>query len=181
MFFVKMLNSETVVELGTHRKTISRIPEQMYYPSDTGLGMAWGGSLFTLVSNKHCGAKMRILFKSFSRPLLKSSMGPLARYSNHQEIVNRRPEQMYTSFDTRLEWHRERSLFELHLNKRPKTGPLFESAPRSLLKSGLLPVDRCGTCQETISRRLEHMYTPWLREGPIKAIWDLNWCICHLT
>ena len=45
-------------------------------------------------------------------------------------------------------------------------GPLFESAPRSLLKSGLLPVDRCGTCQETISRRLEHMYTPWLREGP---------------
>ena len=46
-------------------------------------------------------------------------------------------------------------------------GPLFESAPRSLLKSGLLPVDRCGTCQETISRRLEHMYTLWLREGPL--------------
>ena len=58
MFFVKMLNSETVEELGTHQKTISRIPEQMYSPSDTGLGMAWGGSLFTLVSNKHCGAKM---------------------------------------------------------------------------------------------------------------------------
>ena len=43
MFFVKMLNSETVEELGTHQKTISRIPEQMYSPSDTGLGMAWGG------------------------------------------------------------------------------------------------------------------------------------------
>ena len=28
-------------------------------------------------------------------------------------------------------------------------------------------MDRCGTCQETISRRLEHMYTPWLREGPL--------------
>ena len=99
MFFVKMLNSETVEELGTHQKTISRIPEQMYSPSDTGLGMAWGGSLFTSVSNKHYGAKLQILFKSFPRPL--SSMGPLARYSNHQEIVNRRPEQMYTSFDTR--------------------------------------------------------------------------------
>ena len=51
-------------------------------------------------------------------------MGPLARYSNHQEIVNRRPEQMYTSFDTGLEWPRERSLFELDLNKRqdPKQG-----------------------------------------------------------
>ena len=63
---------------------------------------------------------MRILFKSFPGPLLKSSMGSLARYSNHQEIVNRRPEQMYTSFDTRL----ERSLFELDLNKRrdPKQG-----------------------------------------------------------
>ena len=56
-----------------------------------------------------------------------------------------------------------------------KTGPLFESAARSLLKSGVLPVDRCGTCQETISRRLEHMYTPWLREGPLyKSV--LNKC-----
>ena len=124
MFFVKMLNSETVEELGTHQKTISRISEQMYSPSDTGLGMAWGGSLFTSVSNKHCGAKMRVLFKSFPGSLLKSGMGPLARYSNHQEIVNRRPEQMYTSFDTRLEWPREGSLFELDLNKRrdPKQG-----------------------------------------------------------
>ena len=124
MFFVKMLNSETVEELGTHQKTISRIPEHLYSPSDTGLGMAWGGSLFTSVSKKHHRAKMRTLFKSFPGPLLKSSMGPLARYSNHQEIVNKRPEQMYTSFDTRLEWHRERSLFELDLNKcwDPKQG-----------------------------------------------------------
>ena len=118
-FFVKMLNSETVEELGTHQKTVSRIPEQMYSPSfSAGLGMAWGGSLFTLVSNKHRGAKMRILFISFPRPSLKSSMGPLARDSNRQEIVNRRPEQMYTSFDTRLEWPMERSLFELDLHKR---------------------------------------------------------------
>ena len=50
---------------GTHQKTISRRPEQMYSPSDTGLGMAWGGSLFTSVSNKRRGAKLRLLFKSF--------------------------------------------------------------------------------------------------------------------
>ena len=82
---------------------------------------------------------------------------------------------MYTSYDTRLEWPREGPLFELDLNKRRglKMGLLFESAPRSLLKSGLLPLDRCGTCQKTISRRLEHMYTPsdtwldWLGEGPL--------------
>ena len=103
---------------GIHQKTISRRPEQMYSPSYTGLGLAWGGSLFTLVSNKRRGAKLQLLFKSFPGPLLKSGMGPLARYSNHQEIINRRPEQMYTSFDTRLEWPRERPLFKLDLNKR---------------------------------------------------------------
>ena len=109
---------------GTYQKTISRGPEQMYSPSDTGLGMAWGRSLFTSVSNKRRGAKLRPLFKSFPGPLLKPGMGPLARYSNHQEIINRTPEQMYTSFDTRLEWPREGPLFELDLNKRrdPKRG-----------------------------------------------------------
>ena len=117
-------NGETVEELGTHQKTKSRRPEQMYSRSDTGLRMAWGGSLFTLVSNKHRKAKLRVLFKSFPGPLLKSGMGPLARYSNYQEIVNRRPEQMYISFDTRLEWPREGSLFKLDLNKcrDPKRG-----------------------------------------------------------
>ena len=96
----------------------------MYSPSDKGVGMAWGGSLFTSVPNKRRGAKLRVLFKSFPEPLVKSGMGPLARYSNHQEIVNRRPEQMYTSFDTRSEWPREGSLFELDLNecRDPKRG-----------------------------------------------------------
>ena len=49
---------------------------------------------------------------------------------------------MYTSSDTRLEWAREGPLLKLDLNKRQglKTGPLFESPPRSLLKSGLLPL-----------------------------------------
>ena len=85
----------------------------MYSPSDTGLGLAWGRSLFTSVSNIRRGARLRLLFKSFPGPLLKSEMGPSVRYSNHQEMINRRPEQMYTSFDTRLEWPREGPLFEL--------------------------------------------------------------------
>ena len=52
-------------------------------------------------------------------------------------------------------------------------GPLFESPLRLLLDTGLLPLDRYGTCQETISRRPEQMYTPsdtgleWLGEGPL--------------
>ena len=100
---------------------------------------------------------------------MKSGMGPLARYSNHQEIVNRRPEQMYTSFDTRLEWPREGSLFELELNKRwdPKWGHYSSQLLGHYESQAYWPVDRCGTCQETISRRLEHMSTPWLREGPL--------------
>ena len=56
-------------------------------------------------------------------------------------------------------------------SKVPKTGPLFESLPRPLLKSGLQPLGRYGTHQETISRRPEQKYTPsdtrleWLGEG----------------
>ena len=57
------------------------------------IGMSWGGPSFD--SNKHRGFKLRLLFKSFPGPLLKSGMGPLARYDNHQEIINRRPEQTY--------------------------------------------------------------------------------------
>ena len=101
---------------GTHQKTICRRPEQMYSPSDKGLGLAWGGSLFTSVSNKRRGAKLRLLFKSFSGPLLKSGIRPLARYSNHQEIINRRPEQIGVA--------QGGPLLELDLNKRrgPKRG-----------------------------------------------------------
>ena len=38
-------------------------------------------------------------------------------------------------------------------------GPLFESHPRPLLKSGLQPLGRYGTHQETIGMRHEQMYT----------------------
>ena len=37
--------------------------------------------------------------------------------------------------------------------------PLFESLPGPLLKSGLWPLDRSGTHQETISRRLKQLHT----------------------
>ena len=47
---------------------------------------------------------MQPLFESFPGPLLKSGMGYLARYGNHQEIVSMRLEEMYTSSDTRFEW-----------------------------------------------------------------------------
>ena len=38
-------------------------------------------------------------------------------------------------------------------------GPLFESPPRPLLKSGLQPLGRYGTHQETIGMRHEQIYT----------------------
>ena len=115
------------------------------------------------------------ILKSFPRPLLKLGVGPLARYGNHQEIISRSLEQMYTSSDTRLEWPGKGPLFESNSNKRwgPKAGPLFQSPPWPLLKSGLQPLGRYGTHQETISRRTEQMYTPsdtrleWLGEGPL--------------
>ena len=44
------------------------------------------------------------LLKSFLRPLLRSGVGPFARYGNHQEIISRRLEQMYTASDTRLKY-----------------------------------------------------------------------------
>ena len=71
----------------------------MYIP----LGWLGKGPLFKLDSNKRWGAKMQPLFESFSGPLLKSGVGLMARYGNHQEIISRALEQMYTSSDTRLE------------------------------------------------------------------------------
>ena len=57
--------------------------------------------------HKHWSTKMQPLLESFPGPLLKSGVGPLARYGNHQEIISRRLEQMYASSDIRLEWPRE--------------------------------------------------------------------------
>ena len=50
-------------------------------------------------------------------------------------------------------------------------GPLFESPPKPLLKSGLQSLARYGTHKKTKSRRSEQMYTPsdtrleWPEEG----------------
>ena len=96
----------------THQETISRKPEQMYTHSDTRLELLGEGLLFKLDSNKRWRAKMQPIFESFPGPLLKSGVGPLARYGNHQKIISRRLEQMYTSSDTRLEWPGEGPLFE---------------------------------------------------------------------
>ena len=46
------------------------------------------------------------------------------------------------------------------INAGGETGPLFESPPRPLLKSGLQPLGRYGTHQETIGMRHEQIYTP---------------------
>ena len=114
---------------GTHQETISRRPEQIYTLSDTGLEWLGEGLLFKLDPNKCWRAKMQPIFESYLGPLLKSGMGSLARYGNHRKTISRRPEQMYTSSYTRLEWPREGPLFKLNLNKHQgaKMWALFES------------------------------------------------------
>ena len=75
------------------------------------------------------------LFESPPGPLLKSGLQLLARYGTHQETTSRRPEQMHTPPDTRLEWPGEGPLFQSDLNKRrgAKVGLLFESPPKPLI------------------------------------------------
>ena len=72
--------------------------------------MAWDGPLFESYSNKHREAKTGPLFESPPRPLMKSGLQPLGRDFTHQETISRRPEQMYTPSDTRLEWLKEGKL-----------------------------------------------------------------------
>ena len=140
----------------------------MYTQSDTRLEWLGEGLLFKLGSNKRWRAKIQSIFGSFPGPLLKSGVGPSARYGNHQEIISRKLEQIYTSSDRRLEWPGEGPLFESDSNKR--RGSLFEPPSRPLLKSGLQPLFRYGTHQ-TISGRLEQVYLPsdpsleWPGEG----------------
>ena len=73
-------------------------------------------------------------------------------------------------------------LFESDSNKRQgaKTGSLFESPPRLLLKSGLQSLFRYGI-HKTIRGRLEQVYLPsdprleWPGEGPLFEL-NLNKC-----
>ena len=106
----------------------------------------------------------------------------LTSLCNQQEIINRRLNRYLDLSDTILECPGG-PLFESDSNKRrgAKTGPLFESPPRPLLKSGLQLLGRCGTHQETISRRPEQVYLPsdprleWPGEGPFFEF-NLNKC-----
>ena len=50
------------------------------------------------------------------RALLKSCLGPLARYSTHQETMSGGLEQVYLPSDSRLDLPGEGSLFELDFN-----------------------------------------------------------------
>ena len=99
------------------------------------------------------------VFESPPGPLLKSGLQPLGRYGTPQETVSRKPEQMYTLPDTRLEWLGEGLLFKLDSNKRwrAKMQPIFESFPGPLLKSGVGPLARYGNNRETISWRPEQI------------------------
>ena len=49
--------------------------------------------------------------------LLRTCLGPLARYSTHQETISGRVEQVYLPSHSRLEMPGEGPLFELDFNK----------------------------------------------------------------
>ena len=74
----------------------------------------------------------------------------LAKYGTHQETISRRPEQLYTPSDTRLEWPEEGLLFELDSNKC--SGGITEVM--------LGPLAIYGSHQETMGGRLEQVYLP---------------------
>ena len=132
-----------LTKYGNHQETISRRPEQMYTSSDTRLEWLREGPLFESDSNKRQGAKTGPLFESPPWPLLKSSLQPLFRYGTHQETISRRPEQMYTPSDPRLELPEEGQLFELNLNKcwGQNVGTI-RVTPEPLFMSGLGPLVR---------------------------------------
>ena len=126
---------------------------------------------------------MQPLLKSSPGPLLKLGLSPWSVMVPRRKTKCRKPEQMYTLSDTRLEWPEEGPLFWSDSNKHQEAemGPFSESHFRPLLKSCLQPLVRYGTCQETISRRPEQTYTPndtrmkWPGEGPLFEL-DLTEC-----
>ena len=96
--------------------------------------------LAVMCFNKRQVAKIRPLFRSPPKPLLKSDLQPFARYGTYQEIISRRPEQMYSQSDTKLEWPgRDHYLSRTRINAGGKMRPLFKPPPGQLLKSGLCP------------------------------------------
>ena len=98
---------QPLARCGTHQETISRRHERMYTPSDTRLELPEEGLLFESDSNE-CSRR---------GALLKSYLGPLARYGTHQEAMSGRLEQVYLPSDSRLDLPGERPLFKLDFNK----------------------------------------------------------------
>ena len=151
--------------------------------SDTRLEWLGEGLLFKLDSNKCWRAKMQPPFESFPGPLLKSGMGPLARYGNLQEIINIGDLNRCILHLTQDRSGPGRGHYSsrTQLNARgAKTEPLFQSPPRLSLKSALQPFFKYGTHQTT-SGRLEQVYLPsdpwleWHGEGPLFKL-NLNKC-----
>ena len=153
---------------GNYQEIVSGRLEKMYTSSDTRLKWPGEGPLFESDSNKRRGGKMGPLFESPPRPLLKLGLQPMGRYSTHQETTSRRPEQMYTPSDTRLEWLGAGPLFKSVSNKRwkAKVQPLFESFHGPLLKSAVGPLARYGNHQEIIRMRLEQTSSDTKLEWP---------------
>ena len=77
--------------------------------------MSWEKGHYSSRTQINAG-EMGPIFESPSGPLLKSGLQPLGRYVTHQETISRRPEQMYTLSNTRLEWLGEGPLFKSDLN-----------------------------------------------------------------
>ena len=65
---------------------------------------------------------------------------------------------MYTLSDIRLGWSGKGPLFESESNAGSQNGAAIRVLTRPLRKSGLQPLDRYDTHQETISKRPEWMY-----------------------
>ena len=63
------------------------------------------------------------------RALLESSLGPLARYSTHQETMSGRLEQVYLPSDSRLDLPGEGPLFELDFKKWWEGGQNMDTIP----------------------------------------------------
>ena len=101
---------------------------------------------------------------------------------NHQEIINRRLEQICRLHLTQ-DWSGLGDCYSsrTQINAGGQNRATIRASPRPLLKSGLQSYGRCGTHQETISRRPEQVYLPsdprleWPGEGPLFEF-NLNKC-----
>ena len=89
--------------------------------------------------NKRGGGKNGATIRVTSEAIIESGLQPLARYGTHQETISRRPEQIYTPSDTRLEWPKEGLLFELDSNEC--SGDIIEVMLGALGKIWHLPGD----------------------------------------